>query len=182
MSAHHDRFKLGIEAIAFGYVSAFAYGIAYVCLSEGGADGFRLMWMAYALAFLAPLLIPLAILSQMTMVRYAKSGDDRFSYWRAALLGALNGELLILPGTAVYVLNGDSDVAFEQTWSFLAFGVTSGLVPFCAGSFMVWAFIKNIRLKADRKAAIRAEEERQKRQADKPARVAPPVGSPRNKS
>jgi hypothetical protein len=162
MSAHHDRFKLGIEAIAFGYVSAFAYGIAYVCLSEGGADGFRLMWMAYALAFLAPLLVPLAILSQMTMVRYAKSGDDRFSYWRAALLGALNGELLTLPGTAVYVLRGDAEFTFEKTESFLLFGITSGLIPFCAVSFMVWAFIKNLRLKAARKAAAIAEEERQK--------------------
>lgn len=162
MSTHHDRFKSGIEAIVFGYVSAFAYGIAYVCLSESGASEFRLMWMAYALAFLAPLLVPLAILAQLTMVRYAKSGGDRYSYWRAALLGALNGELLILPGTAVYVLRGDNEIAFERTEQFLAFGITSGLVPFCAASFMAWAFVKNLRLKAERKAAARAEEGRPK--------------------
>lgn len=153
MVSPNDRFKLGIEAVLFGYLSAFVYGAGYVCLSANGPDGFRLMWMAYALAFLAPLLIPLAALSLTAMRKYARSGDERFSYWRAALLGAFNGELLILPGTAVYVLRDGDDVTFDQTWKFLAFGFTSGLVPFCAGSFMLWAVVKNLRLDAKRRTA-----------------------------
>lgn len=153
MISPHERFKLGIEAVAFGYCSAFVYGTGYVLLSEGGPEGFRFMWMAYALAFLAPLLVPLAAFSLTAMRRYARNGDERFSYWRAALLGAFNGELLILPGTAVYVLRGGDEVTFEHTWQFLAFGFTSGLVPFCAGSFMVWAALKNLRLDAKRRAA-----------------------------
>lgn len=153
MISPNERFSLGIEAVVFGYCSAFAYGVAYVCLSAGGPDGFRLMWMAYALAFLAPLLIPLAALSLTAMRKYARTDDERFSYWRAALLGAFNGELLILPGTAVYVLRDGDEVTFDQAWKFLAFGFTSGLVPFCAGSFMLWAAVKNLRLDAKRRSA-----------------------------
>ncbi len=156
MSSRQDKFKLGLEAVAAGFVAAFIYGFAYVCLSHGGADSFRLMWMAYALAFLAPLIIPLSLLAQATLVRYAFGDSARFSLWRAALLGALTGELLILPGTAAYVLHDGRDIEFAHAADFLAFGITSGLVPWCAAFFMTWAFFKNARLARIRRAEARA--------------------------
>lgn len=175
MSTRHDKLNLGIEAVVVSFLSAFVYGLAYVALSEQGADSFRLMWMAYALVFLAPLLIPLALLAQLTLVRYAKGPGERFSYWRAALLGALTGELLILPATAVHVLHGGTEVEFGEVFDFLAFGVTSGLVPWSAGSFMVWAFFKNLRLDAARKARAREDEKREAEAAAKKAANRPPV-------
>ena len=45
---------------------------------------------------------------------------------------------------------------------FLAFGFTSGLVPWCAVSFILWAAVKNMRLAAAEKRAAKLEEERQK--------------------
>lgn len=181
MSAVQDKFKLGLEAIAAGFAGAFLYGIAYVCLSEDGASSFRIMWMAYALAFLAPLLIPLAILAQVTLVRYAWGTDSRFSLTRSALLGALTGELLTFPGAAAYVLRDGKDIEFEKVADLLAFGLTSGLVPWCAVFFMAWAAFKNARLAAARRTAAKAAAARLAERIERDAAKVPPLAMPRTR-